>query len=119
MRRLRSHRCLVGEETYTKELDVIKDMVVVGEVVAGDDIDASIFLKLPMSQTQSLALSEKILLRKISSPVCFRGFLEVTVDTHAGETEDGSKFYQSNSVKDRGGRASYDWTMVYVRPDKN
>lgn len=73
--------------TYVEELDVVKEMVVVGEVVAGDDIDASILLDLPVLETETLALSQKLIARQLVSPVSLVGLLELTVRTHAGETE--------------------------------
>jgi len=39
---------------------VVEDLVVVGEVVAGDDVDAGIFLNLPVLETQPLALGEEV-----------------------------------------------------------
>jgi hypothetical protein len=46
--------------TYTKVLDVREDMVVEGEVIAGDDIDTGILLDLPVCESQPLGLSEEI-----------------------------------------------------------
>ena len=37
--------------SYIEELDVVEDMVIVGEVVAWDDIDTCIFLDLPVCCT--------------------------------------------------------------------
>jgi hypothetical protein len=48
---------------------VIQDLVVEGEVVTGDDIDASIFLDLPVLESQSLALLQEFFLRELVSPV--------------------------------------------------
>ena len=56
-------------DTYTKVLDLMKDMVVESEVVAGDDIDTSILLDLPVSKTEALGLSKKVRLRDLSTPV--------------------------------------------------
>lgn len=56
-------------DTYTKVLDLVKDVVVESEVVAGDDIDASILLDLPVSKTEALGLSEEVRLRNLSTPV--------------------------------------------------
>ncbi|KUI73961.1 hypothetical protein VM1G_11931 [Cytospora mali] len=68
-------------ETYTKVLDVAEDLVVQGKVVRGDDVDTGILLDLPVSESESLGLSEELILRDLAAPV--------TVDTHAGETENG------------------------------
>jgi hypothetical protein len=56
-------------QTYTKVLDVRENLIVQGEVVAGDDVDAGILLDLPVSQTKSLGLSKKLSLRELSTPV--------------------------------------------------
>jgi hypothetical protein len=57
------------EETYTKVLDLVKDLVVEGEVVAGDDIDTGILLDLPVSKTETLGLVKEVGLRNLSTPV--------------------------------------------------
>jgi hypothetical protein len=57
------------EETYTKVLDLVKDLVVEGEVVAGDDIDTGILLDLPVSKTETLGLIKEVGLRNLSTPV--------------------------------------------------
>lgn len=57
------------EETYTKVLDLVKDLIVEGEVVAGDDIDTGILLDLPVSKTETLGLVKEIGLRNLSTPV--------------------------------------------------
>jgi hypothetical protein len=66
-------------DTYTKVLDLVKDVVVKSEVVAGDDIDTSILLDLPVSKTEALGLSKKVRLRDLSTPVYI--FLLVDDDT--------------------------------------
>lgn len=63
-------------------------MVVEGEVVAGNGIDAGSLLDLPVLQTKSLTLAEEILTRELSTPVSFGGLLQVTELSHAGETKD-------------------------------
>ena len=68
---------------YIEELDVVKDVVVVGKVVGGDDVDTSILLDLPVSETESLALSEEVLLGDLVGPVGLVGLLEVTEDTNS------------------------------------
>ena len=75
--------------TYVEELDVVEDVVVEGKVVAGDDIDTSVLLDLPVLQTKALGLLEEILTGELVSPVGLVGLLELTVTTHAGETEHG------------------------------
>jgi predicted transcriptional regulator len=46
---------------------VVEDVVVEGEVVAGDDIDAGILLDLPVLESQPLALSEEVLARQLAA----------------------------------------------------
>ena len=67
---------------------MIEDLIVESKVVAGDDIDAGIFLDLPMLKSQSLAFLEEFFLRELVAPVGFGGFLELSVCSHARETED-------------------------------
>lgn len=62
-------------------------MVVVREVIAGDDIDARILLDLPVLETQSFTLGKELVLRQFASPVCFCRLLEITVDSLAREAE--------------------------------
>jgi hypothetical protein len=70
-----------------EHLDVVEDVVVEGEVVAGDNIDAGILLDLPVFESESLALSEEILARQFAAPVGLVGLLQVTQATHAREAE--------------------------------
>ena len=90
-------------------------MVIESEVVAGNDIDTSILLDLPVGKTKPLGLGKEIGLGDLSAPVCGQevrtganlrriqeeekkkrrrltslgSLLQVTEDTHAGETENG------------------------------
>lgn len=75
---------------YTEVLDLVKDLIVESEIIAGNDIDTSILLNLPVCKTKSLGLGEEVSLGKLSTPVCFSSLLQVTVDTHAGKTENRS-----------------------------
>lgn len=67
-----------------------KDLIVESEVVGWDDVDTGILLDLPVSKTEALGLSQELLLGDLASPVVLGGLLEVTVRTHARETEDRS-----------------------------
>jgi hypothetical protein len=58
-----------GGDTYTKVLDLVEDVVVESEVVAGDDVDTGILLDLPVSKAEALGLSEEIRLGDLSTPV--------------------------------------------------
>lgn len=49
-----------GVQTYSEELDMIQNLVVEREVIARDDVDACVFLNLPVSFSQALALSKEV-----------------------------------------------------------
>jgi hypothetical protein len=68
---------------------VIEEVVVEGEVVAGDDIDTGILLDLPVLQSQALALLQQLVPRELVRPVGLVGLLELTIRAHAGEPENG------------------------------
>lgn len=76
------------EQTHPKEVDVVQDLIVEGEIIAGNDVDTSFLLQLPMFKTQSLALAQQLFLGDLSCPECFRCFLQVTIHPHARKTED-------------------------------
>ena len=67
-----------------------EDLIVKSKVVGWDDINTGILLDLPVSKTETLGLREELLLGDLASPVVLGGLLEVTVGTHARETEDGA-----------------------------
>ena len=48
--------------THPEKLDVVEDMVVVGEVIAWNDIDASVLLYFPVFLPETLAFCEKVFL---------------------------------------------------------
>jgi hypothetical protein len=50
-------------QTYSKVLDVMEDLVVKCEIITGDDINTSILLDLPMSETETLGFTEELFLR--------------------------------------------------------
>ena len=77
--------------TYTEELDVVEDLVVERKVIAGNDLDTSILLDLPVLQTKSLSLLQKFITRDLVTPVSLGGLLEVTESSHAGETQNSAK----------------------------
>jgi hypothetical protein len=77
-------------KTYTEILDVGENLVVQSEVIAGNNIDTGPLLDVPVIETQSLGLGEELSLRELAAPVSFGGLLQLTVGSHAGETEDGS-----------------------------
>lgn len=75
----------------TKELDVVEDLVVESEVIAGNDLDTSILLDLPVLLTESLSLSQQLIPRDLVTPVSLGGLLEVTESSHTGETQNSTK----------------------------
>lgn len=76
-----------------------ENLVVESEVIAGDDIDTGLLLDVPVLETKSLGLSEEVCLGELSAPVGFSGLLEVAVNAHTGETEDGSVGMELASLK--------------------
>lgn len=66
---------------------MVKDLVIESKVVAGNQINASILLDLPVLGTQTLALVEQLIARELSTPVGLSGLLQVTQATHAREAE--------------------------------
>ena len=66
---------------------MVEDLIVEGEVITGDDVDASIFLDLPMGKTQAFAFIEEVRLGELSTPIGLGSFLEVPQDPHSGEAQ--------------------------------
>lgn len=79
-----------GITTYTEHLNVVEDLVVESEVIAGDDVDTSILLDLPVCQTESLSLGQELVTRDLLTPVRLSGLLQVTKLSHTRETQDGA-----------------------------
>ena len=67
---------------------MVQDLIVESEVIAGDDVDASIPLQFPVLESKSLALLQQLFLRSLARPVVLGNFLEIAVGSHARETED-------------------------------
>lgn len=78
------------EKTYSKVLDLVQNLIVESEVIAGNNIDAGLLLDVPVLETKSLGFAQEISLGELAAPVCFCRLLQVTVDSHTGETEDRS-----------------------------
>jgi hypothetical protein len=85
-------------KTYTKVLDVGEDLIIESKVIAGDNVDAGFLLDVPVLKTESLGLTEELGLGELASPVCFGCLLQVTVDSHARETEDRSVIDREVSI---------------------
>ena len=77
-------------KTYSEVLDLVENLIVEGEVIAGNDIDAGLLLNVPVLKTESLGLAEKLGLGELADPVCFGGLLQLTIGSHAREAEYGS-----------------------------
>jgi hypothetical protein len=71
----------------SEELVVVEDLIVEGEVVAGNNIDTGILLDLPVLQTEALALSEELIPGDLVRPVSLGSLLQVTESSHTGETQ--------------------------------
>lgn len=82
----------------SEELVVVEDLIVEGEVVAGNNIDTGILLDLPVLETKTLALSEELIAGDLVRPVSLSSLLEVTESSHAGETQNRSIQIISNCV---------------------
>lgn len=76
---------------YPEKLYVVKDLVIEGEVIAWDDIDARLFLYLPVLLSETLAFCKKVFLGEFPAPVGLCSFLEVSVDSHTREAEHGAE----------------------------
>jgi hypothetical protein len=77
-------------KTYTKVLDLVENLIVQCEIIAGDDIDTSLLLNVPVLKTESLSLAEELSLGELAAPVCLCRLLQVTIDSHTRETENRS-----------------------------
>lgn len=51
-----------GISTYSEKLYVIKDLVIEREIIARDDIDAGLFLYLPVLLSETLSFGKKVFL---------------------------------------------------------
>ena len=51
-----------GIFTYSEELYMVKDLIIEGEIIARDDVDAGLLLYLPMLLSETLSLSKKVFL---------------------------------------------------------
>ena len=76
-------------KTYTEVLDVGENLIVESEVIARNDINAGLLLDVPVLETKSLCFRKELSLRELATPVCLSSLLQVTVDSHARETENG------------------------------
>lgn len=95
--------------TYSEQLDVVQDLVVEGKVVAGDEVDASLLLDLPVLQTESLTLTEKLIARNLAAPVSLSSLLQLSEATHTGEAENGAGQQGQSCLHRRGGSSrAYD-----------
>lgn len=48
--------------THSEKLDVVQNMVIVREVIAGNDVDAGFFLYLPVLSTETFAFRKELFL---------------------------------------------------------
>jgi hypothetical protein len=86
--------------THAEELDVVEDLIVESKVVAGDDIDTSILLDLPVLSTESLSLAQELITRDLAAPVSLGGLLEVTELSHTGKTQNGATDIDVSACQD-------------------
>ncbi len=81
-----------GMFAYPEELYVVKNVVIEREVIAWDDVDAGLFLYLPVLLSETLAFCKQVFLGKFPAPVGFCSFLEVSIDSHTREAKHGAEF---------------------------
>lgn len=70
---------------------MVEDLVVERKVIAGNDLDTSILLDLPVLQTESLSLFQEFITRDLVTPVSLGGLLEVTESSDTGETQNSAE----------------------------
>jgi hypothetical protein len=94
-----------------------QDLIVKGEVIAGNDVDASILLDLPVSKTKSLGFDKQVGLRDLATPVCIQ--LSVipgwTVDLNAlpgNHLQASVAFFRSRLTPMRGKPRMADLTIL-------
>jgi hypothetical protein len=66
---------------------VVQDLVIEGKVIAGNDVDASIFLDLPMLETKAFAFCQQAIARQLAAPVGLGRLFQVPKDSHAWEAQ--------------------------------
>lgn len=49
---------------------MVEDLVIQSKVIAGDDINTSILLDLPVGETELLGFGEEISLGELPAPIC-------------------------------------------------
>jgi hypothetical protein len=62
-----------GKCAYPKELDVVEDLVIEGEVITRNKINSRVLLDLPVLQTEPFALVQELIARELASPVRLGG----------------------------------------------
>lgn len=67
---------------------MIQNLIIESKVIAGNDVDTSVLLDLPVLQTESLALLEEILPGEGAGPVGLGGLLQVTELSNTRKAED-------------------------------
>nr|POE52186.1 hypothetical protein CFP56_52567 [Quercus suber] len=100
-----------------EQLDVVEDLVIVGEVVAGDNVDPGVLLDLPVLEAKSLALGEELVAGELAAPVRLGGLLQVTKTTHTREAQDGG-LNHDGGVCEEGGIRGVGWRWVVWIPWK-
>lgn len=66
---------------------MVEDLIVEGEVIARNEINASVLLDLPVLETKALALAQQLIAGNLSTPVGLSSLLEVPQATHTREAE--------------------------------
>ena len=96
-------RIIEGETLVALRNDVqqnggVKHLIVVAEVVAGNQIDACGLLQLPVLGAQLLGGGTHLIKGGVALPICFNDLLQLTVLADARKTGDGSESGHESSI---------------------
>ena len=99
-----------------------EDVVIQSEVVAGNDIDTSILLDLPVGKTKPLGLGKEIGLGDLSAPVCGQEVrtganlrrIQEEEKKKGGDSQASVAFFRSRRTPMRGKPRMADWTILTV-----
>lgn len=64
---------------YVEELNVIQDLIIVGEIIAGNDIGTRLLLESPVGGSEVLSGLEERLDGDFAGPIRLGSLLEITV----------------------------------------
>lgn len=106
-------------QTYAEELDVIQDMIVEREVIAGNGTSAGVFLDLPVRSTKSLSGLFEVLGLELTGPVCLSSFLELTVGWRNRQKGSIDRIGDENIPPMRGNPRTELFNAIHRQPRRN